>query len=294
MYRWLVRHGYYQKIKYLLLSPLYNGYISCVDKREVPLRKPTRILGTKNKKGTNSNTQSQPQRRRQDVDSRPAVPSDHDVTSTEFGSVTRLLSPDLVSSLVTTETLHISWICIQPNCELPSQTSPPFVEFYYVLSGSGRVSQQGMIETMTITTGDAFVVDPCSMRWISCLTTFRRGSSEDEDDDIHDHDNQSSDNDSSLILLRVTDGGSLYSKAEWNHIRLDPVHAERLIRQQSNSNSRSRRSWTTKSGWQQLVSQGMHRVQQLAAEYTTTGSSSTSTIHKDDPRDKDTANPRTH
>ena len=293
MYRWLVRHGYYQKIKYLLLSPLYNGYISCVDKREVPLRKPTRIVGTKNTNGTNGNTQSQG-RRQQDVDSRPAVPSDHDVTSTEYGSVTRLLSPDLASSLVTTETLHISWICIRPHCELPSQTSPPFVEFYYVLSGSGRVSQQGMIETMTITTGDAFVVDPCSMRWISCLTTSRRGSSEDEDDDsIHDHDNQS-DNDS-LILLRVTDGGSLYSKAEWNHIRLDPVHAERLVRQQSSS-SRSRRSLTTKSGWQQLVSQGMHRVQQwaaeYAAEYTTTGSSSTSTTSRKDG--KDTANPRTH
>ncbi|KAL7577820.1 hypothetical protein ACA910_010570 [Epithemia clementina (nom. ined.)] len=259
-YRWLVRNGYYQSLKFMLLSPLYNGYISCLDKRDIPLRKPLHLLPSKNVKTQKQNGDKE--------ENEPQLPPDYEITSTEYGSVTRLLSPDL--AVATTDTLHISLISIRPNCEMPSQTSPPYAEFYYVISGSGLVSQQGVIETLKVQAGQAFVVDPLSMRWISCSSRRPAVSSGSLDEE---YSKQMSEDDT-LVLLRVTDGGSLYSKEEWNQIRLDPVYTERLLRSSSGTTLAMASSFGRNS--LKIVSQGLARVQKLAAGYAASNSSSNS------------------
>jgi mannose-6-phosphate isomerase-like protein (cupin superfamily) len=120
--------------------------------------------------------------------------------STEFiqrgpnGSVQLLVSPKNAA----TWRLNVSLVTLQPGREIPSFTTR-FVEFYYVVSGSGRLSQSGIVETLDIQKGQAFVVDPGSIRWLS-----------------------NSKNSEPLVLLRATDGGNRYSHPSFDNIRLDP------------------------------------------------------------------------
>jgi mannose-6-phosphate isomerase-like protein (cupin superfamily) len=111
----------------------------------------------------------------------------------EFGSVRVLVSP----AVAATSFLHVSLLTVQPGCEIAPRKSRS-VEFYYVMSGSGLFSQQGVNSTSRITVGTGFVVDPGSLRWIA-----NRGSE-------------------ALILMRASDGGSKYSKRNFDPIRMDP------------------------------------------------------------------------
>jgi mannose-6-phosphate isomerase-like protein (cupin superfamily) len=110
----------------------------------------------------------------------------------------------------TTSTLHVTILSLAPGTEMPSLHSSG-VEFYYVLSGVGMFSQQGVFETATISKGDAFVVDVGAMRWLS----NSKGSED-------------------LVLLRATDGGALYDRPAMNLIRWDPNRKPSAIEQFSN------------------------------------------------------------
>jgi hypothetical protein len=96
--------------------------------------------------------------------------------------------------------LRVVTLVIGPGRELsPSRSNG--VEFYYVLTGSGAVSQQGIAATSQIRAGDCFVVDVGQMRWIANLNAVT------ED----------------LVLLRASDGGtSGCGFGMQDIIRLDP------------------------------------------------------------------------
>ena len=257
-YRWLILNIYCQRLKFLVLSLLYNGYVSYLDKREIPLRKPFQLLGAQQQQSVRQPSKQQEERSSQ----QQQLPRDYEITSTDFGSVTRLVTPDLSSStsaaasLTTTDTLHISLLRFRPNCEMPSQVSPPYAEFYYVISGSGLVSQQGIIETMEIEAGCAFVVDPLSMRWISSI----RGRYNGGDNDIDQNGDE-------LVLLRVTDGGSLYSKSQWNQFRLDPNHSDKLLSTLRGSNNRRTNGRNSSRSGLDMIARGLAKVQLMALEY---------------------------
>ena len=113
-------------------------------------------------------------------------------------SVKLILSPNTTA----TSTLHVSVLTIAPGRELPSYPARA-VEFYFVLSGAGSFSQQGVVETHAVAPGDCFVVDVGRMRWIANRKT----------------------NVSDLVLLRCTDGGLSYSRLHpADRIRRDPNH----------------------------------------------------------------------
>ena len=114
----------------------------------------------------------------------------------ESSSVRLIVSPHTAA----TSTLHVSVLTIAPGRELPSYPARA-VEFYYVISGTGSFSQQGVVETNAIHPGHCFVVDVGSMRWISNGKT----------------------NTHNLVLLRATDGGLSYSRVHpADRIRRDP------------------------------------------------------------------------
>jgi mannose-6-phosphate isomerase-like protein (cupin superfamily) len=113
------------------------------------------------------------------------------------GSIRELVSPGNAS----TYNLHVATLAIGPGRELaPSRSNG--VEFYYVLSGSGVVSQQGIAATSQIRAGDCFVVDVGQMRWIANPNALT------ED----------------LVLLRASDagGGNVGGFGVRDLIRLDP------------------------------------------------------------------------
>jgi mannose-6-phosphate isomerase-like protein (cupin superfamily) len=141
----------------------------------------------------------------------------------EFGSVRVLVSP----AVVATSFLHVSLLTLQPNCEIAPHKCRS-VEFYYVMSGSGLFSQQGVVETTRITAGMGFVVDPGSMRWIA-----NRGSE-------------------ALSLMRASDGGSQYSKRNFDPIRMDP---------------------NRKASPLDLLKDGYEQIKGLAKDYTFTSNS---------------------
>ena len=120
---------------------------------------------------------------------------DRVLVENEFGSVKLLVS----SEDAPTSTLQITLITIRPGCEMIS-TRAASLEVYQVLSGSGRVSQQGIVESGTVDTGKLWVVDPGSMRWISNHSTDKK-STED------------------LVLLRTVDSiSSSLSYASPTHV----------------------------------------------------------------------------
>jgi mannose-6-phosphate isomerase-like protein (cupin superfamily) len=123
-----------------------------------------------------------------------ATDSDDFIQAGDNGSVQLLVSPQNAA----TWRLNVSILTIQPGREIPSFTTR-FVEFYYVISGSGKLSQSGIVETLDFQRGHAFVVDPGSIRWMS-----------------------NSKNSEPLVLLRATDGGNRYSHPSFDNIRLDP------------------------------------------------------------------------
>jgi quercetin dioxygenase-like cupin family protein len=112
----------------------------------------------------------------------------------ENGSVRLLVSP----SIAATCNLHVSVVSLAPGREIPSRRAAA-LEFYYVVSGSGAFSQQGVAETGQIEKGDGFVVDAGSTRWISNI----KGTED-------------------LILVRASDGGNRYSGPRFDLIRKDP------------------------------------------------------------------------
>jgi mannose-6-phosphate isomerase-like protein (cupin superfamily) len=65
-----------------------------------------------------------------------------------------------------TSSLNVTLLTLHPGREIPSTVSVG-VEFYYVISGSGSFSQQGIHARGNVGVGDAFVVQPGRMRWIS-------------------------------------------------------------------------------------------------------------------------------
>lgn len=118
----------------------------------------------------------------------------HAVQNTDDGKICCLVSP----SNAGTYRLNVSMITISPGREMPSRTAKN-VEFFYVVSGYGMFSQQGINETSPVRKGDCFVVEIGSIRWIS-----NSNGSED------------------LVLLRATDGGNAYSSSNFDAIRMDP------------------------------------------------------------------------
>lgn len=152
------------------------------------------------------------------------------VETPDDGSIRLLVSPRTAA----TGSMHISLVCITPGRELSSCKSPA-VEFYYVVSApsSGAFfSQQGVVKTASLKTGDCFVVDVGSMRWIS----NREGSS-------------------SLILIRSTDGGWRYDRVSaTEQIQLDPT----LKRHQNKSTGMIRVSTMDR------LKDGLRQVQSIA------------------------------
>lgn len=126
----------------------------------------------------------------------PVLSATEVLQKSKDGEVRLLLSPNTAS----TSSLHISILSLAPESELPSQTAKG-VEFYYVISGTGTFSQQGVVETSKLIKGHFFVVDYGNMRWINA-----KNSSE------------------NLVLLRATDGGNQYSSPQLDRIRVDPYH----------------------------------------------------------------------
>ena len=116
------------------------------------------------------------------------------VQQSDNGSVQLLVSPMNAA----TWRLNVSIVTIQPGREIPSFTTR-FVEFYYVISGSGKLSQSGIVETLDIQKGHAFVIDPGTIRWMSNSKSLEP-----------------------LVLLRATDGGNRYSHPSFDNIRPDP------------------------------------------------------------------------
>lgn len=114
------------------------------------------------------------------------------------GTVSLLLS----SKTAPTDHLNVHLLTLAADCEIPSRHAPG-VEFYYVITGEGTFSQQGVAKTQLIGPGDCFVVDVGHMRWIR---SARRGTEP-------------------LVLLRATDGGHAYTNGSYKDaIRLDPNH----------------------------------------------------------------------
>ena len=133
------------------------------------------------------------------------------------GSIRLIVTPEKAASF----RLHVSVIALKPGREMPSQAAGS-VEFYYCLSGKGSFSQKGLHERATIQKGDSFTVDAGNIRWISNSA----GSSD-------------------LVLLRACDGGSWYSRPDFDVIRVDP-------------NRRSTMDY---------VSDGLQKVQNMAQQY---------------------------
>lgn len=123
-----------------------------------------------------------------------AVESEDFIQRTDDGSVQLLVSPQNAA----TWQLNVTILTIQPGREIPSLTTR-FVEFYYVISGSGKLSQSGIVETLDIHKGHAFVIDPGTIRWMSNSKSLEP-----------------------LVLLRASDGGNRYSHPSFDHIRPDP------------------------------------------------------------------------
>lgn len=111
------------------------------------------------------------------------------------GDIRQLVGPKYAG----TSRLDVSVLTVLPGRELPSRTTAA-VEFYYVVSGTGLFSQQGVMDTSNIARGDCFVIDPGRMRWISNPST-----------NLED-----------LVLLRATDGAPVYSRSTFDTIRRDP------------------------------------------------------------------------
>jgi len=117
------------------------------------------------------------------------------VQNNDDGSICCLVSPDTAG----TWRLNVSVLTLLPGREIPSRPAGA-VEFYFVVSGNGLFSQQGVNETAKVEPGDCFVVDTGRIRWIS----NRSGGVE------------------RLVLLRATDGGSSYTRSSFDAIRKDP------------------------------------------------------------------------
>jgi mannose-6-phosphate isomerase-like protein (cupin superfamily) len=106
---------------------------------------------------------------------------------------------------IATSTMQVSILSLSVGREIPPRRSKG-VEFYYVLSGSGLFSQQGVADTVQIKAGQAFIVDPHCYRWISNRVGVTK-----------------------LVLLRATDNASNRNYSTRNGslsvIRLDPNRA---------------------------------------------------------------------
>lgn len=119
------------------------------------------------------------------------------VEASPSGTARLLVSP----ASAPTRHLTVHTLTLGADCEIPSRRAQG-VEFYYVVAGTGSFSQKGVVQTQLIRAGDCFVVDVGNMRWIRCA---RRTTEP-------------------LVLLRATDGGSLYTNGYKDSIRLDPDH----------------------------------------------------------------------
>lgn len=151
------------------------------------------------------------------------------LVSSEHGSI-RVLVSDRTAP---TNHLHMSLVILKPGCEIPPLRAAS-LEVYTVLAGSGMVSQQGVVETSSIATGQAWVVDPGCFRWVSNLN----GSTD-------------------LVLLRTTDRLPPYALASsaMNRIRPDPT------RRTSSS------AFDAATCMGSTLSESMRQVQQMASDY---------------------------
>jgi mannose-6-phosphate isomerase-like protein (cupin superfamily) len=106
---------------------------------------------------------------------------------------------------IATSTMQVSILSLSVGREMPPRRSRG-VEFYYVLSGCGLFSQQGIADTVQIKAGQAFIVDPNCYRWISNRVGITK-----------------------LVLLRATDNASSKHYSNRNGslsvIRMDPNQA---------------------------------------------------------------------
>lgn len=137
-----------------------------------------------------------------DDSTKAAKQKDDMLVQSKFGSVRVLVS----SGAMATSTLQMTLITIRPGCEMMA-TRAAALEVYQVLAGVGRVSQQGIVASADVDTGQVWVVDPGSMRWIS----------------NRDRNNGTTD----LVLLRTVDSAlPPYTSSTHllNRIVMDPTH----------------------------------------------------------------------
>jgi mannose-6-phosphate isomerase-like protein (cupin superfamily) len=134
-------------------------------------------------------------------------------------------------SMATTAHLHVQYISIPPHYEIPPKKSSA-VEFYYVIAGTGVMSQQGIPVRQALTTGDCCVVDAHHMRWFKNTTA--------------------SQSQQPLILLRATDG-----PCGPDRIRKDPNHRDN----DSNTGSSSLDASAA------VIASGLKTLQTTASDY---------------------------
>jgi quercetin dioxygenase-like cupin family protein len=158
---------------------------------------------------------------------------DKDLVTCEHGCI-RVLVSDRTAP---TNHLHMSLVILKPGCEIPPLRAAS-LEVYTVLAGSGMVSQQGVVETSSIGTGQAWVVDPGCFRWVS----NRNGSTD-------------------LVLLRTTDRLGPYALASsaMNRIRPDP--------NRRTTSSMAALAATTTTNMGSTLTESMRQVQQMASDY---------------------------
>lgn len=120
------------------------------------------------------------------------------LVKTDDGSIRMIVTPKKAA----TSNLNVTLLTLHPGREIPS-TKSVGVEFYYVVSGSGSFSQQGVTATGRVQAGDCFVIHPFRTRWIS------NGQGKED-----------------LVLLRASDDGSWQynrERSSLDRIRMDPT-----------------------------------------------------------------------
>ena len=178
MYQQMLRNPYYRRFRNMLHN-FWEGDAHAKERR--PLRLPVSLLQLDELLSSNSSIPVEhytahgrivPSKSNDQKDDNNPQENDTRATAASrlapnLGSVCQLVSPGMNSSFDASTSLHISLIVLEAHAEMPSQESSDYYEFYHVLSGQGCYSQQGLIDTQSIQSGDVFVIDPLSIRWIA-------------------------------------------------------------------------------------------------------------------------------
>ena len=178
MYQQMLRNPYYRRFRNMLHN-FWEGDAHAKERR--PLRLPVSLLQLDELLSSNNSIPVEhytahgrivPSKSNDQKDDNNPQENDTRATaaarsSPQLGAVCQLVSPGMNSSFDASTSLRISLIVLEAHAEMPSQESSDYYEFYHVLSGQGCYSQQGLIDTQSIQSGDVFVIDPLSIRWIA-------------------------------------------------------------------------------------------------------------------------------